>query len=164
MQLFWCLLSNFYLNMIRASLCPSSGEQKCALPHMVFWLCWLWLCGAGTFTVHTARVPVPHNHSHHNQCRSPYAAVHTLFLLMMGIMMPETCWDKGLIINVTLVASWWYLSLHPILSFAATLHFYWDFVYLCLSSMWIGVQPVARGFRYGGNLYSLHGAETFLRS
>ena len=33
----------------------------------------------------------PHNHSHHNQCRTPYAAVHTLVLLMMGIMVPETC-------------------------------------------------------------------------
>ena len=37
-----------------------------------------------------ARVPAPHNHSHHNQCRTPYAAVHTLVLLMMCIMMPET--------------------------------------------------------------------------
>ena len=36
-------------------------------------------------------VPAPHNHSHHYQCRTPYAAVHTLVLLMMGIMMPETC-------------------------------------------------------------------------
>jgi hypothetical protein len=25
-----------HLNMFRASLCPSSGEQECALPHMVF--------------------------------------------------------------------------------------------------------------------------------
>ena len=29
--------------------------------------------------------------SYHNQCRTPYAAVNTLVLLMMGIMMPETC-------------------------------------------------------------------------
>jgi len=36
MQLIRCLLSNFYLNMFRASLCPSSGEQGCVLPHMVF--------------------------------------------------------------------------------------------------------------------------------
>ena len=36
MQLIWCLLSNFYLNMFRAPLCPSSGEQDCVLPHMVF--------------------------------------------------------------------------------------------------------------------------------
>ena len=66
-----------------------------------------------TFTVHTACVPALHNHSHHYQCRTPYAAVHTLVLLMMGIMMPETCWDKSLIINVRLVASCWSLSLHP---------------------------------------------------
>ena len=65
-----------------------------------------------TFTVHTACVPAPHNHSHHNQCRTPYAAVHTLVLLMMGVMMPETCWDKSLIINIRLVASCWFLSLH----------------------------------------------------
>ena len=44
--------------------------------------------------MHTARAPAPHNHSHHYQCRTPYAAVHTVVLLMMGIMMPETCWDK----------------------------------------------------------------------
>ena len=51
-------------------------------------------CRTVTFTVHTARCPAPHNHSHHKQCRTPYAIVHTLVLLMMGMMMPETCWDK----------------------------------------------------------------------
>ena len=99
----WCLLSNFYLNMFRASLCPSSGELHCE-GH----------CSTSrkvTFTMHTARVPAPHNHSHHNQCRTPYAAVHTLVLLTMGIMMPKTCWDKSLIINIRLVASCWFLSL-----------------------------------------------------
>ena len=108
MQLIRRLLSNFYLNMFRTSLCPSSGEQKCAQPHMVFYTG----CD-GCGCVHTARVPAPHNHSHHNQCRTPYAAVHTLFLLMMGIMMPETCWDRSLIINIRLVASCWFLSLRP---------------------------------------------------
>ena len=29
-------LSNFYLNMFRASLCPSSGDQDRVLLHMVF--------------------------------------------------------------------------------------------------------------------------------
>jgi len=33
----------------------------------------------------------PHNHSLHNQCRTPYAVIHGPVLLMMGIMMPETC-------------------------------------------------------------------------
>jgi len=54
MQLIRCLLSNFYLNMFRASLCPSSGGFN----------------------------------------RGPRYEV------MMGIMMPETCWDRSLIINV----------------------------------------------------------------
>ena len=76
---------------------------------VLHWLCWLWLCGIGTQTC----VPAPHNHSHHYQCRTPYAAVHTLVLLMMGLMMPETCWDKSLIINNRLVASCWFLSLCP---------------------------------------------------
>ena len=36
MQLIWCLLWNFYLNMFRESLLPSSGEQEFILPHTVF--------------------------------------------------------------------------------------------------------------------------------
>ena len=130
MQLIWCLLSN-YFNMFRASLCPSSGEQFCALPHMVFctggdgcgcvelgcklyalWRLMFDCSRTVTFTVHTACIPAPHRHSHHHQCRTPYAAVHKIVLLMMGIMMPETCWDS-LIINIRLVASCWFLSLHP---------------------------------------------------
>jgi len=59
------------------------------VPH---WLFWPWLCGA---------------------CRTPYAVVHGLVLPMMGIMMPETCWDRSFIINIRLVASCWFLSLHP---------------------------------------------------
>ena len=35
-QLIRCLLSNFYLNMFRSSLCPSSGDQDGLLLHMVF--------------------------------------------------------------------------------------------------------------------------------
>ena len=54
-------------------------------------------------TVHSFRVPATHNHSQHNQCRTPHAAVHTLVLLMMGIIMSETCWDRSLIKNVRLV-------------------------------------------------------------
>jgi len=75
--------------MFQATLCPSSGEQDGVLLHMVF-------C---TVTV--------------LQCRTPYAVIHDLVLLMMGIMMPETCWDRSLIIKIGLVASCWFLSLHP---------------------------------------------------
>ena len=71
---------------------------------VLHWLWWLWLCGAGTRAVHCES---------YNQARTPYVAVHNLVLLMMGIIMPETCWNKSLIINIGLVASCWFLSLHP---------------------------------------------------
>ena len=40
--------------------------------------------------------------------RTPHAVGHGLILLMMGIMMPETCFDRSLIINIELVASCWF--------------------------------------------------------
>ena len=64
-------------------------------------------------TVHTACDPAPHNHNQHNQCRTPYAVIHGLVLLMMGILMPKTCWGRSLIINIRLAASCWLVSLHP---------------------------------------------------
>ena len=63
--------------------------------------------------VHTAYDPAPHNHSKHDQCRTPHALIHCLVCLMMGIMMPEACWDRNLIINIGLVAPCWFISLHP---------------------------------------------------
>jgi len=47
------------------------------------------------------------------QCRTPYAVIHGLVLLMMVIMMPDTCWDRSLLIHIGLVASCWFISLHP---------------------------------------------------
>ena len=110
--------------MFRASLCPSSGEQDrdyciwCSA--LVVWS-WDVSCvhcvkvtvrlSSNLRTVHTAYDTAPHNHSHYNQCRTPHAVIHGLALLMMGIMMPETCWDKILIINIGLVASC-FISLH----------------------------------------------------
>jgi len=87
---------------------------------VLHWLCCLWLCelcegycsNSNLHTVHTAYDPAPHNHSQHNQCRTPYAVIHGLVLLMMGVMMPETCWDRSLIINIGLVAYCWFISLH----------------------------------------------------
>ena len=47
--------------------------------------------------------------------RTPHAVVHSIILLVMGIMMPETCWDIILIVNIELVASCWFsLSLRLI--------------------------------------------------
>jgi len=87
---------------------------------VLHWLFCLWLCGAGTqavctvwrlflesssnfHTVHTA----PHNHRQNNQCRTPYAVILSLVLLKMGIMMPETCWDRSSTIKIGLDASCW---------------------------------------------------------
>jgi len=98
-----CLLSDFYLNMFQVSSCPSSWEQDHVLPHTVF-------C---TGCAGCGDVELGHNHSQHNQHRTPYAVVHGLVLLMMGMMMPETCWDRSLIIKIWSVASCWFLSLHP---------------------------------------------------
>jgi len=120
-------LSKFYLNMFRASLCPSSGEEDrvyciwCSALVVLAVIVWNRIvscvhCVHVTFrlrhTVHTAYDPAPHNHSQHNQCRTPYAVIHGLVLLMMGIMMPETCWDRSLIRGIGLVASYWFISLH----------------------------------------------------
>jgi len=124
------LLSNFYLNMFRASLCPSSSEQDRVFLHMVFCtgcagcdcvelgrklcaLCEGYCSNSNLHTVHTAYDPAAHNHSQHNQCRTPYAIIHGLVLLTMGIMMPETCCGRSLIIIIGLVASCWFISLHP---------------------------------------------------
>ena len=76
----------------------------------------LWLCGIGSYysksNFHKAQT-APHNHIQHNRCRTPYAVIQGLVLLMMGIMMPETCWDRSLIINIGLVACCWFIYLHP---------------------------------------------------
>jgi len=42
---------------------------------------WLWSCGVASWAVCT-------------QLTTPHAVGHGLILLMMGITMPETCWDR----------------------------------------------------------------------
>ena len=96
---------NFCINIFRASLCPSSGEPRRVLLHVV--------CSAGSAVVGggcgalRCRVralwrllfdSAPHNaapHNRHqpqqNQRCTPHAVKHVLVLLKMGIMMPEIC-------------------------------------------------------------------------
>jgi len=45
---------------------------------------WSWVVSC----VHCVKVQY---HSQHNQCRTLHATIHGLVLLMMGIIMPETC-------------------------------------------------------------------------
>ena len=62
---------------------------------VLHWLCCLCVKvtvrHSNLHTVHTAYNPAAHNHSQHNQCRTPYAVKHGLDLQVMGIMTPETC-------------------------------------------------------------------------
>jgi hypothetical protein len=41
---------------------------------------------------HTTGGPALSDHSQQYQCCTPYAVVRCIVLLMMGILMPETCW------------------------------------------------------------------------
>ena len=141
MQLMRCLLSNFYLNRFQASLCPSSGEQDRVLLHMVYCTdC----AGCGCVELGRKLCAAPHNHSQHNQCRTPYAVIHGLVLLMMVIMMPETCWDRSLIINIGLVASCWFISVHPwVCVFSST--GVWHYVDTCQRCMQLKQYNVNAG-------------------
>ena len=87
------LLSQHVLGIImpvirRTRVCTAA----CSVLH---WLWWPWLCGAGNSNFHSAHSSCPSStqpdittsaEHHMRQC--------TLVLLMMGIMMPETCWDR----------------------------------------------------------------------
>ena len=114
---------NFYcrsyclLNMVRAPLCPSPGAREyytsgCCLPYLVLGfqvvgMVWSWgLC------VRFAGC-----------CQAPNTAdgnnlYNTLELLMMGIMVPETCWAGNKICNKnsSFASSWHFISTYYILS------------------------------------------------
>jgi hypothetical protein len=114
---------NFCLNMFRASLCPSSGEQRpCVTSYgVLLWFCWMWLvavvgrCVVGCeqcshpTTQHPTTVI---NHTQQNQSSTPYAVTH-------GLCSPEDghndTWNmlrQKLIINIWLLHLVGFLSLH----------------------------------------------------
>ena len=99
---------NFCLNMIRASLCPSSGEQRpCVTAYSVLCASTLQHSAPQPLPTTSSRtvtftVLAPYNTAPHNRYQPHPAepAQHTtcsntrLVLLKMGIMMPETCWES----------------------------------------------------------------------
>jgi len=120
---FYCR-SYCLINMFRAPLCPSSGAQEyytvvaaCGIlccGFQVVGLVWSWglcvrfaVCCSILQTGHITLSSTPdqqlENHSmkYHRQ-KQPY---NTLELLMMGIVVPETCWASKKICNKTSVAS-----------------------------------------------------------
>ena len=104
---FYCR-SYCLLNMFRATLCPSSGAQDyytvgaaCGISccgFQVAGLMWSWgLCArfAGFCSSTPDQQLENHSTKYHRQ-QPPY---NTLELLMMGIVMPETCWASNKIRN-----------------------------------------------------------------
>ena len=109
---FYCR-SYCLLNMFQAPLCPSSGAQKyytvvadCGISccgFQVVGLVWSWgLCVrfAGYITLSSTPNQQLENHSTKYHRQQPL--YNTLELLMMGIVVPETCWASNKICNKNL--------------------------------------------------------------
>jgi len=89
--------SNSKLHTVHTAYCVRGycSNSKLHTVHTVY--CVRGYCSNSKLhTVHTVYDPAPHNHSQHYQYRTPYAAVHGLLLMMMGLMMPETRCDRSL--------------------------------------------------------------------
>jgi len=116
---------NFCLNMFRASLCPSSGEQR---PCYCIWCAALVLldvvgsrCGvlrcrmrAGSHPT-TQRPTTATNHVQQNQCSTPYAVTHGLCSPEDGHNDARNILRQKLIINIRLLHLLGFLSLHTLL-------------------------------------------------
>jgi len=128
MQLIRCLLIKLLSLHVSGIIMPINRRIRpyptaCGVLH---WVCRLWVgCGLvelrrelralceceSKSNFHTTQLhKTTANHSLHTQCITPHAVEHGLILLMMGIMMPETCQDRRLMINIELVASCWFPS------------------------------------------------------
>ena len=124
-----------FLNMFRASLCPSSGEQDvcyctwCAalvLLDVVGNGCGALRCGVRAvwrllfdFTLLAPYNAAPHNpyQPHPAEPTQHTTCSNTRFVLLkMGIMMPETCWESIDNKHLTVASCWFSLSLHNLLT------------------------------------------------
>jgi len=83
--------------MFQSSLCSSSRALDRTVLHMVFstW-CAGWCLGK-------QGRPASQDTSQHIKCWKSYAVLYDPALLKMGIMMTETCWANGLLINHNLL-------------------------------------------------------------
>ena len=101
---FYCR-SYCLLNMFRSPLCPSSGAREyytggCCLGALIFKLA-VWCVAEGY--VSGLRAAVPH-YTDNLKTKAPNITgsrhlYNTFELLMMGIMVPETCWTSNNICN-----------------------------------------------------------------
>ena len=99
------------LNMFRAPLCPSSGAQEyytvvaaCGISccgFQVVGLVWSWgLCIR--FAGCCSSTPDQQLENHSTKYNRQQPLYNTLELLMMGIVVPETCWASNKICNIKL--------------------------------------------------------------
>jgi len=97
-----------FLNMFRASLCPSSGDKSVCYCTWCAALVLLDVVGNGSCAApHNRYQPHPAEPAQHTTCSNT-----RLSLLKRGIMMPETCWETVDNKHLTLASCWFSLSLH----------------------------------------------------
>jgi len=82
--------------MFRASLCPSSGEQRPPVIAfgVLFWFCWMWLAAVvgHCLVVLTSNKTAPHNrYQPHPTEQEQYTKCNNRAFALMKMMMPETC-------------------------------------------------------------------------
>ena len=111
MQLIRRLLSNFLSQHVSGIImtiisCISPCPTACGVLPGCVGCGWLWSCGAASL-IHSQPQPT-------HPGRTPHAVGHGLILLMMVIMMPETCWNKKLDNKLRISCILWVLSLHLI--------------------------------------------------
>jgi len=109
---FYCR-SYCFLNMFQAPLCPSSGAQEyytvvaaCGISYCDFQvagLVWSWgLCVVQTGHITLSSAPDQQLENHSTKYHRHQPLYNTLALLMMGIVVPETCWASNKICNKNL--------------------------------------------------------------
>jgi hypothetical protein len=84
---FYCR-SYCLLNMFRVPLCPSSGAEEYYTGGSCLWYLVLWFSSCRYGVLLRVMCPVCRNHLYN-----------TLELMMMGIVVPETCWASNKICN-----------------------------------------------------------------
>ena len=125
---FFYFRSYCLLNIFRAPLCPLSGAQEY---YTVVAACGVWCCGlcvlfagcclssilqTGHITLSSTPDQQLENHSTKYHRQQPL--YNTLELLIMGIVVSETCWASNKICNKNSVASSWHFistCLHKIM-------------------------------------------------
>ena len=117
-EVFYCR-SYCFLNMFRAPLCPASGAQEyytvvtaCGISWCGFQVVGLVMCSVCRMLQHPANEQTSNLKNHSTNYHRQQPLYNTLELLMMGIVVPETCWASNEICNkkTSVASSWHFIS------------------------------------------------------